>query len=81
MRSCVFLFGAAALLAACGSDHLERTSASAPTVTYRPQNEKEYHQAADEADDYCDDHYDAKARASDLWSTAGGEVTFTCVPD
>jgi hypothetical protein len=80
MRS-ILLFGVAALLVACGSDHLERTSASPPTVTYRPQTEQDYHKAADEADDYCDDKYDAKARASDLWHTAGGEVTFTCVPD
>jgi ABC-type glycerol-3-phosphate transport system substrate-binding protein len=81
MRTCIFLFAAAALLAACSTPDVERTSASAPTVTYRPQNEKEYHQAAEEADDYCDDHYDAEARASDLWPTAGGEVTFTCVSD
>jgi hypothetical protein len=79
MRS-ILLFCAAALLTACSS-HLERTSASPPTVTYRPQTEQDYQRAAEEADDYCDDNYDAKARASDLWHTASGEVTFTCVPD
>jgi hypothetical protein len=77
----VVLFGVAALLAACGSDPPERTSASAPTVTYRPQTEQDYQRAAEEADDYCDDNYDAKARPSDLWHNAGGEVTFTCVAD
>jgi hypothetical protein len=80
MKGLLFLC-AAAMLAACSSDHLERTSASPPTVTYRPQTEQDYQRAKDEADDYCSDKYDADAQASDLWPTAGGEVTFTCVPD
>jgi hypothetical protein len=75
------LFAAAALLAACGDEPPPRTSASPPTVTYRPQTEQDYQKAAEKADDYCDNNYDAKARASDLWHSAGGEVTFTCVPD
>jgi hypothetical protein len=80
MRSVIILL-IAALLAACSSSQLERTSASLPTVTYQPQTEQDYQRAAEAADDYCDDKYDAEAEASQLWPTSRGEVTFTCVPD
>jgi len=72
LLTCAGLLG---LLAACGG---YRTEATAPTVSYSYADDDDYDEIAEQADDYCDDHYDKDAHLVDRDSEATGyEATFS----
>jgi hypothetical protein len=79
MRACIVVVLALVVLAACGPS-AQRVRATAPTVTFSYQNAAEFDAAAEQADEWCDDRYDAEARLIDRWP-ANNEATFRCVPD
>lgn len=68
---------AAAVLAGCAAQP-HRTSATLPTVSYAFDSEEEFRQAAELADEYCDENYDRDARLAQPVHGAG-EATFVCV--
>jgi hypothetical protein len=71
---------AAVALGACTGNQLHRTAATAPTVSYAFDSEKEFREAARRADDYCDENYGRDARLAQPVYGAG-EATFVCVDD
>jgi hypothetical protein len=82
MRPWLIPLAAIALAGCAGAD---RVDATAPTVSYEVDSQLEYEQAAQRADEYCEDHYDGDARlvgAEDDYFYDGDEtVTFACTRD
>lgn len=70
---CAGLLGS---LAACGG---YRTDATDPTVSYSYADDDDYDEIAEQADDYCDDHYENDAYLVDRDTEGTGyEATFAC---